>query len=618
MFSFYRALLCVLWFPHASLLNLDLPGRDRTSVSCSQGLSQCTVDDANTVLAPENGRVQVRKLAPQLKLRCRGSSPCCLCLLIDTELYISPDTLQDDDSTGSVTLCYQTPSALPTCKKVAFTINNGSLQQNLGKVSLVSNKPVGVSFGSEVQIYSLNPPAFPLQKISAPLLKEECARPPLRNIEECRAPEVLTQIHQDQVQLRLDGEAFGTTSVCVQYELRGMCQAWPHTTIPLPSVVPCLCIQVMSPLMLNKTEDVQTKKVHGLCLQAWHHSSAVRSLSCPFRETAFLYNNLWQNVTASAWPAHMTHGGTVMLWNLSAPCTLEGHVWPCERTTSHCREIQGFRQQLENHTWTQHKSGRWVNEGAFEDINLGLLPCVMVTLEGKGHQLGPFCFKHTERWHWSLLPVGLILLVVLVGIHICLFHGRIKGYIWGCRRDGFAKMRRRGHIVVISPPDVDAALSESVCGLGSSLMTLGFSVSVDQWCRKEQCRLGPLPWLHSQLLDITLQGGWLILVWTPTALEKTEQWTCQLNRTVAAKPTDALQTWGPRADIFTATLSLLQADKQLGRSRQHFLLVSFDSAQPAERQPQLLDRIPLFQLPSQMPCLLAQLTGNLRRRCVKC
>lgn len=445
---------------------------------------------------------------------------------------------------------------MPTCKRVTFIIDHGGLEQNLGKVSLVFNKPTGVSFGSEVHIYSLNSPES--QIISAPSLREECARKPSRYIEECGAPKILTEINRDKNKVLLQTAA---ESVCIQYEPKGRCQAWPHSSIPLPSVVPCLCIQV------------------------WNNSRPVRSLSCPFQETAFLFKNIWQNSTVSLIPAHMLDGGPVLLWNLSAPCRVGGQVWPCERTGGPCREILGFRQQLKNHSWRQHASGRWINEGAFKGIDLHLSPCVMVSLGEEDHQLGPFCFNDTARGRWSLLLVGLILLILLVGFHFCLCHGRIKV----------------GRILVISPPDGDA---ESVCELGSSLISHGFSVCVDQWCRKEQGRLGPLPWLHSQLLDLHGQDGRVVMVLT----QRTEEWTHQHTRTALDKEADTQQIRS--LDLFSAMLSLILAHKQLGRTVDQFLLVSFDSALPSQKLLDLLDGVPLFQLPVQMQSFLARLTGS--------
>lgn len=165
--------------------------------------------------------------------------------------------------------------------------------------------------------------------------------------------------------------------------------------------------------------------------------------------------------------------------------------------------------------------------------------------------------------------------------------------------------------MLLSPPDVDDGVSESVCRLGSLLCNSGFSVSVDQWCRKEQCTLGPLPWLHSQLLELNSRGGRVVLVLTRKALVRTAEWTHQ-------HPSDSglPQTWSPYSDVFTACLSLIEAQKQQGRAAERFLLVKLSSHPVGDRGlPELLQGLPLFQLPSQIQPLLSELSmrGTVRR-----
>lgn len=159
-------------------------------------------------------------------------------------------------------------------------------------------------------------------------------------------------------------------------------------------------------------------------------------------------------------------------------------------------------------------------------------------------------------------------------------------------------------MVLLSPPDVDNEVLESVCRLGSLLCNRGFSVSVDQWCRKEQCTLGPLPWLHSQLLELNSRGGRVVLVLTRKVLGRTAEWTHQ-------HPSDSglPQTWSPYSDVFTACLSLIEAEKQLSRAAERFLLVKLTSHPVGDRSlPELLQGLPLFQLPCQTQPLLSELS----------
>lgn len=174
-----------------------------------------------------------------------------------------------------------------------------------------------------------------------------------------------------------------------------------------------------------------------------------------------------------------------------------------------------------------------------------------------------------------------------------------------------SKVGRQRHVVLLSPPDAEDGVSESVCRLGSLLCNQGFSVSVDQWSRNEQCTLGPLPWLHSQMLELNSHGGRAVLVLTRKALERAQEWTHRQKEVFKMKGEDKglHQICSPYSDVFTASLCLIQADKQLGRAIERFLLVKFDSHPCSDRSlPELLQGLPLFKLPCQTQALLSELT----------
>lgn len=157
-----------------------------------------------------------------------------------------------------------------------------------------------------------------------------------------------------------------------------------------------------------------------------------------------------------------------------------------------------------------------------------------------------------------------------------------------------SKANTEAHLVLLSPPDLDDGVSESVCQLGSLLSDWGFSVSVDQWSRRAQCSLGPLPWLHSQLQQLSSLRGRVLLLWTSTAAPSHQQ--------------ETRQVWSPYSDVFTACLGLIEAEKKLGRTSGRFVLVKLDSGQRGDGGlPDLLQGLPLFQLPSQTQALLSEL-----------
>lgn len=164
---------------------------------------------------------------------------------------------------------------------------------------------------------------------------------------------------------------------------------------------------------------------------------------------------------------------------------------------------------------------------------------------------------------------------------------------------------------MVSPPDADEAISELVSQLGSLLGSHGFSLCVDQWNREKQCNMGPVPWLHSQLLELKQWGGRVVLVLTRKALETAEEWARQEAARTKADARSVTQTESPYSDVFVACLRLIHSVKQAGKARELFVLVRFDSKERKDRSlPELFQGLPLFHLPSQTQALLTGLTGS--------
>ncbi|XP_035518058.1 interleukin-17 receptor C [Morone saxatilis] len=601
---------CVLLTLRVSACVSEISEKDDHEVNCSQGLFDCIRKNVSPLSEAENDAdVDVQKLTAYFKFCCKDRAQCVLCLVIDTEININlSKTMENEDHSGgddedyseetrnpkaSVTVCYKAGPTMPTCKKVEFTVNHTASNRDIqAKISMVITKPAGITFSSHVRVYSK--PSYRTQDVVVPSLNEVCSQELQERVEECHVPELRSVINRkmNQVELQSVDSNKSFSSVCVKYESNGRCQNLDRTTIPLYSVTHCMCFQVWD----EKNEGLR------------------RTESCPFinRPSEDIQRNLWQNVSVSVGQGQTNDYLSMLWWNLSAPCRLEGEVWPCHKE-SHCREIKDFKQQLTNETWIQNRKGMWEKNGVFEDINLQLSPCVMVKVKGMAHDLGPFCFNNTDRWRWSLLVVGVMLLICLTVLIFYLFHDFVKKWVWSWHHGGFVKIgRKQLHVVLLSPPDVDDGVSEAVCRLGSLLCNQGFSVLVDQWSRKEQCTLGPLPWLHSQLLELNSQGGRVVLVLTRKALEKVEEWSQQHKEGIKTKGEDKglSQIVSPYSDVFTASLCIIQADKQLGRAGERFLLVKFDSHADIDRRelPELLQGLMLFQIPSETQALLTELT----------
>lgn len=155
--------------------------------------------------------------------------------------------------------------------------------------------------------------------------------------------------------------------------------------------------------------------------------------------------------------------------------------------------------------------------------------------------------------------------------------------------------------------------------LGSSLRTLGFTVSLDLWSQGELSALGPVPWLHSRLNQLKTHGGKVVLVLTKATWLRAEEWAAQSwerNTSVERKKEkDVMDTVSPASsDIFTASLSCVLADYLQGRAGERFTLVQFESLPPKppggfRALPELFRGLHVYSLPSQSLGFLTELAG---------
>ncbi|XP_024268453.1 uncharacterized protein il17rc isoform X1 [Oncorhynchus tshawytscha] len=588
---------------------LEMIDYESQHVTYSKGLSNCTVK-ACAGIPIQKCPVDVKGLAVQPVLCCRQDTACRPCLHI--RLDIQP---RDDQTASYVSVCYTVPQLImPLCKKLEFTVipaapdEQASSKQAWLSLLLESN---ALSFSSQVTVYACNLHST----VILPSVDEVCSSASQGVVEECEVPSFSTLIDPERrevmLQVAKEEDSPYQLEMCLQHEHNGMCRTWKEKSLPLHSVTPCMCFQ----LWWDKGDE-----------------RSRRSRSCPFRNNTELFQrNLWENVSVSVVRGQMNSGGAMLSWNLTAPCRVEAEVWPCQRDAGvdkdRCRELGDIRQHLSNDIWREIDRGHWLMPGVFEDVKPGLDLCVMVKVKGKNSELGPFCPIDSRWWHWrwGLVVLVTLMLVGLAGICLYFLHGKLKRWAWEWHQKECDQLPIRGHVVLLSPPDVDNSVSELVCELGSSLRARGLSVSVDLWSRAELCSLGPLPWLHSQLQPLDSQGGRALLVLTQAAWKKAEDWGQQWDqhgqqrRDIAQGVEEEgeykrlLQgLYSPYADVFSAALSCIKVDHQQGRAGKRFLLVHFEAHSAkllsSERgPPELFQGLPLFHLPSQGQELLVQL-----------
>ncbi|XP_020789783.2 uncharacterized protein il17rc [Boleophthalmus pectinirostris] len=588
----------ILLIAPLSLSSLDIIKNDR-KVTCSQGLRDCTMMDGTGI---DLNTVEVTNLKAQVKLCCRRDT-CALCLLFQIKVDLNKpgedeghSGLEDDDSmeeedneakTCSVTVCYKTPLGMSKCKKVEFIVNPAKpSHQSTAQISMTVTNAM-ISYENHLFIDS--PDArVDVVNVNVPSLKDVCSSNISIYVQECNAPKMtfFTNKSVNQVELSFIGNDSSLTEVCIQNEINGTCKRWDRKPIPLESVTPCTCFQAWK-------GDGQT----------------MRSRSCPFKYNTTLSKHIWKNVSLSVQKGFY-NSNLSLLWNVSAPCRLEGKLWLCEITpgSTSCKEMKGFRKPVGNDFWTQNSEGFWEKTGIFDEINLKNELCVMLKIKGMQSEMGPFCCisVSVDRWRWSLFAVALMLLFSLtLLVTFCLRNFVKKSVIWSWRHGGLVKIHK-AHVLVLSPPDSSGEVSSAVCNLGSLLCSNGFSVTVDQWSRRGQLSSGPLPWAHCQLLSMDRTCERVLLVLTPRAVDRAQNWSCQ------DSPISDHQEESPYSDVFRASLLAIEAYKNQGRARERFVLVTFDSQWTEakifnNKLPEILQGLPLFHFPSQTKELLADL-----------
>uniref|UniRef100_A0A3B4FCE6 Uncharacterized LOC102208752 n=1 Tax=Pundamilia nyererei TaxID=303518 RepID=A0A3B4FCE6_9CICH len=354
-----------------------------------------------------------------------------------------------------------------------------------------------------------------------------------------------------------------------------------------------------------------------LCFQAWWKGS-LRTQICPFKNNEGALENMQHSVSATLVESQLRNGGIGLIWNVSAPCILEAEVWLCKKgqVGGQCEEVMGSRQRLQA-KWDE-RSNRYLQTGEF-DVPSHPLLCVQMKINGTKSLLEPQCPFATSRLRWSVVLIIGLLLVCLAILGAYLIQGILQGYVWKWLKDEDVKGAVGGvHVVLLYPPDDNPCLPELLCHLGSSLQSLGFSVSLDLWSHAELSMLGPVPWLHSQLDQLQRQGGKVVLVLTQASWTKAEEWGAQRSeRKRHVKEEEAGRDYPGSsrcADVFSASLSCVLADYLQGRAGERFMLVQFESLPPEppgsfRPLPELFRGLHVYSLPSQSLGFLTELAG---------
>ncbi|XP_051524737.1 interleukin-17 receptor C-like isoform X2 [Myxocyprinus asiaticus] len=398
-----------------------------------------------------------------------------------------------------------------------------------------------------------------------------------------------------------DKERFREFQACQKLEREGGCvkvewnDARNEFEISLSSVAPCLCFEI------------------------W--GDFPRQEFCPFlNETAISSSNVSLSVAETA--AHNKATGkdtTALIWNVSAPCRLHTELWLCRKDLA----PSGSCHQINNTLHVHHQNDRWSNterrfwqlQGEFLEVERHPSLCVQVKVKEMDGYLGPVCPFEVKRTHWSFPLLVCVMLMCLSVLGAYAVQGTLKNWVFRWLKvDDLNNGVGGVEVLLVYLPDADDSVTEQVCRLSSSLSTLGFTVSLDLWGCSELNAMGPVPWLHSRLEHVQRCGGKAVLVLTPAACERAEEWSCQgAGKNLKEDKMKKVSRPITSSDVFSALLSCILTDYLLGRAGERFVLAEFEAQPPGSRGveavlPEFFRGLSLFSLPSESLGFLMELT----------
>lgn len=628
------ALLALLWpLLCAAAAELEMV-EGAAELACSEGLTGCHVGSVSqfaAALPDSESAVNVEGVRLKAVLCCTAGRDCepCLQVIITIQGTNSPnhvplETNEHNDEeepssaegsgqaeppelTALVKVCFSSPGKMEFCMALNFkarhTGTNQVTQQPTHELLLTRN----VAFGTDVVVI-VHPGNT--GRITIPSVEEVCPAHERGTVKVCDNAPRLRVVHQKNVVLLQleESDARQEDIMCQMLwnETPGDLLIWPkgkkELAIASNMVAPCLCFQV------------------------WWQRKTVRNQFCPFKNQKDALESMQNNISVSMAQHQTREGGVGLSWNVTAPCRLEAEVWLCKREQpgSQCEEVRSSRQRVHD-GWIPTRKGHW-RAGDFNGTPHPTL-CVQMKIQGLESLSEPQCPFTTPRWRWSpLLLVGsLFMCLVVIGVY--LVQEALKGYLWRwLKEDDVKGAVPSGHVVLLYAPDDDPGLPELMCHLGSSLQTLGFSVSLDLWSQGELSALGTVPWFHSRLDQLKRQGGKAVLVLTHAACQRADEWaaqSCGRSRDTGEDGRGREDAAFSSVDVFSASLSCIYADYLQGCAGERFTLVQFESMPPrppgaSRALPELFRGLHVYSLPSQSLGFLTELavksTASARRR----
>ncbi|XP_038127467.1 uncharacterized protein wu:fl23c11 [Cyprinodon tularosa] len=582
--------------------------------TCEKGLSDCSVRTGpfSGALPDPCGSLYITHV--QLNVtHCSYMNDCKPCLIIKISLQdvdlaksVSDGSGDDSDEEALLKVCYSFPTSTGYCRAVTFKRDYINMDQSFTYQLLLTET---MDFETPIVVIAESKETYVYQNITIPDAKTVCPSDLWSLIIERTVPRLQadTENISNEVHLHLQNIPANQETVTWEMawdDIRGQPERWPigksKTVIPSDLIAPCLCFLV------------------------WLQDKNIRGMYCPFTNQPDALKRMQHNVSVIMVESQWRSGNTGLSWNVTSPCKVKAEVRLCKKDMAggQCEEVAGSRQMLETTGWITAHKVHW-QAGEFLNSSSHPLLCVQVKTEGMVVFSEPQCPFEIHRVRWTLpILVGFILICLTI-LGVYLIGGILKGYVWRWLKDDDVRDAVGGvHVVLLSPPDDDERVLELLCYLGSSLQTLGFTVSLDLWSKGDLCALGPVPWLHSQLDSLKRQGGKVVLVLTQTTWTRAKEWEACISENnkenIKGVETDCAQSNLPpsrHVDVFGASLRCILQDSSQGKAGERFMLVQLDSLSPAlpggfPTVPDLFCGLHVYSLPTQCLGFLTELAGS--------
>ncbi|XDV48326.1 hypothetical protein PO909_017757 [Leuciscus waleckii] len=577
-------------------------------LTCGQGIIHCKVKLGGPTCIGDDERVHVTRLDAFI-VECRKQKNWSLCLKILVNVSVrdaegavtgdgSAEEEEEEDLGVIIRLCYTFPSQRFS-GTIRFTVPNSALQDSTTLqvwMSLVVEIPKA-ELGSEVVVHSPNTNSTKDVRIPS---KEEAVTSSHWLLWFPVAPRLHRRTDPVTGAITLyvaDADKWRSQefSACQRWDRNGSCLKveWNNTSdefeISQGSVAPCLCFEI------------------------W--GNFPRTKYCPFlNETAVSVSS----VSVSLSETEAREERPALVWTLTGSCRFEAQLWVCRKSSGldsrcHALNTRSHVHVYQNNSWIQIMQDtdykHWQLRGEFLQVERHPLLCVQVKVAGMEGSVGPVCPFEVKRTYWIFPLVLCVLLVCLSVLGAYAVQGTLKSWVFRwLKLDDVNTVSGGVELLLVCPPDSDAIVIQLMCRLGSSLSALGFTVSLDLWNRSEINALGPVPWLHSCLDRVRRSGGKAVMVLTPEACERAEQWCCR-----GGKPEEETGVQSSTcSEVFDALLSRVLGDYLLGRAGERFVLAQFDGRCTSTALPEFFRGLPLFSLPSQSLDFLMELTQGTR------